>query len=144
MSWSWIPENPPVWDPAKAAVIGAAPPGVFHFEKAMPGDLLPGSWWRVEDEGRVLGYGWMDHGWGDAEVLLAVAPAARGSGVGTFILDRLEDEARAQGINYIYNVVPTVHPDREGLSRWLEARRFRGDSGEGLLKRAVPGVRSRA
>ena len=70
------------------------------------------------------------------EILLAVAPDARGAGLGTYILDRLEDEARTRGLNYLYNVVRPTHPDREAVSRWLAARHFR-PSDEGHLKRAV-------
>ena len=56
---------------------------------------------------------------------------------GTFILDRLEDEAAKQGINYLYNVVPAKHPDPERLTRWLQRRGFVASRNDGLLKRAV-------
>ena len=100
------------------------------------GDLAPGEWFRVEDGGTVVGYGWMDCTWGDAEILLAVDPAARGRGVGTFILDRLEEEAASRGLNYLYNSVRPGHPERESVTRWLTARRF-APAGDGLLKRRV-------
>ena len=93
-------------------------------------------WWRVEEDGEVLGYGWMDCTWGDAEILLVVDPRHTGKGAGSFILDRLEKEAQAHGLNYVYNVVRPTHPDREGITRWLEARRF-AESVDGLLKRQV-------
>ena len=56
---------------------------------------------------------------------------------GTFILDRLEDEAAERGINYLYNVVPEAHPDRVGLERWLQRRGFVASQEGGLLKRRV-------
>lgn len=141
MAHRWIHESPAYWDAPKAEIIGAAPEGTFGargYEKLDPGALVPCDWWRVEDEasGDVVGYGWMDITWGDGEILLAVHPKKRGEGVGTFILDRLEAEARERGLNYLYNVVPENHPEAEAISAWLEARRFQ-QSEDGKLHRAV-------
>lgn len=137
MQLAWIHEAPPRWDADKARVIGAAPEGVFKLGPREPGSVLPGDWWRVEDGGRAVGYGHMDHSWGDAEILLAVDPSLQKSGVGTFILDRLEGEAAGRGINYLYNVVPDAHPDKAGLTRWLQRRGFTASKGDGLLRRPV-------
>jgi GNAT superfamily N-acetyltransferase len=137
MNLRWIHENPPRWDARKQEIVGAAPAGVFepvHFES---GQLIPAEWWRVEDGTQIVGYGWMDTTWGDAEVLLAVDPAVQGRGVGTFILDHLEREAASRGLNYLYNVVRPAHPKREETARWLTDRGF-VDSGDDLLKRHVP------
>jgi GNAT superfamily N-acetyltransferase len=136
MSLEWIKESPPYWDGDKAAVVGGAPDGIFEISSYNDGDLIAAEWWRVEEAGTVLGYGWMDHTWGDAEILLVVGEEARGRGVGTFILDRLEEEARDRGLNYMFNVVRPTHPDREGVTRWLEGRGFKA-SEDGLLKRQV-------
>ena len=137
MSLTWRRESPAHWNADKQRIIGGAPPGVFAIGPLADGDVVPGDWWRAEHDGRVVGYGWMDHSWGDAEVLLAVDPVAQQSGVGTYILDRLGDEAAARGINYIYNVVPEAHPDKAGLTRWLQGRGFVASHEGGLLKRAV-------
>ncbi|MEM9188906.1 MAG: GNAT family N-acetyltransferase [Myxococcota bacterium] len=133
----WIKENPPYWDKHKAAIIGAAPAGTFA--QAFPseiGTLLSGQWWRVERNREVAGYGWMDVNWGDAEILLCTHPGVRRTGIGSFILEQLENEALEQGVNYIYNVVNADHPEREELTRWLTARSFSG-SEDGKLLRAV-------
>ena len=137
MPLTWTHESPARWDADKQRIVGDAPPGVFSIGPFRTGDVLAGDWWRVEDAGRVVGYGWMDYSWGDAEVLLAVDPAARRSGAGTFILDRLEEEAAGRGINYLYNVVPDAHPDRAGLESWLRRRGFAPSQEGGLLKRTV-------
>ena len=137
MSFVWVHESPALWDAGKQAIVGGAPAGVFKMPKAAPGDLLPGEWWRAEKDGLVVGYGWLDTNWGgDAEVLLAVAPSARGTGAGTFILDQLEREAAAAGLNYLYNVVQPTHPEGVAVKRWLEKRRFKA-SDEGRLIRRV-------
>ena len=137
MSLGWMHESPALWNADKQHIVGKAPAGVFTFGALAEGDVVPGDWWRVVDNGHVVGFGWMDHSWGDAEVLLVVDPVAQRSGVGTFILDRLEDEAASRGINYIYNVVPEAHPDRADLTRWLQGRGFVASHEGGLLKRAV-------
>lgn len=137
MSLEWIHESPARWDPAKASVIGSAPPRVFDFSKYDAGALLPGDWWRVERSGKVLGYGWMDATWGDAEVLLCVSSDERASGVGTFIMDKLEEEARKRGLNHLYNVIPAAHPEPEQLRAWLTKRRYAPSEDGKVLRRVV-------
>jgi N-acetylglutamate synthase-like GNAT family acetyltransferase len=136
MPLAWHRESPAVWDADKQRIIGGAPAGIFALTGGSE-TVLPGDWWRVEDDGAVVGYGWMDYSWGDAEVLLAVDPARQSSGVGTFILDRLDDEAAARGLNYLYNVVPPAHQDKPTLKRWLLQRGFTGSLEGTLFKRAV-------
>ena len=74
--------------------------------------------------------------WGDAEILLATDPEHRGQGVGTFVLEHLEHEAKERGLNYVYNTVRPTHPDREAVTAWLEKRGFE-PSEDGSLLRAV-------
>jgi GNAT superfamily N-acetyltransferase len=143
MSLEWIHENPPRWDRQKAAIVGGSPRGIFELGDYAEGDLIPGEWWRVEEDGSVLGYGWMDSTWGDAEILLVVRADRQKQGVGTFVLDHLEKEALARGLNYLYNVVRPTHPDGEAVTGWLKSRKFE-ESSDGLLKRRVSSTSSRA
>lgn len=139
MALAWIHENPAVWDTDKARIVGEAPTGIFdtRYSTTREGQLVPGDWWRVEDpDGRTVGYGWLDVVWGDAEILLATAPGETGRGIGSFILTKLEDEARARGLNYLYNVVRPTHPDGDRVTAWLIERRF-APSADGRLLRAV-------
>lgn len=138
MGLVWIAENPPTWDEGKQRIVGGAPAGVFdsRYGALALGALVPGEWWRVEDRGRTVGYGWLDVNWGDAEILLATDVEARGRGVGSFILVELEKEAHARGLNYLYNVVRPTHPDGERISAWLAARGF-VPSVDGRMLRAV-------
>jgi GNAT superfamily N-acetyltransferase len=139
----WIHESPPRWDPTKAAILGASPAVFGGLLGRQVGDLISGEWWRVEDDAAVVGYGWLDHTWGDAEILLAVAPAARQRGVGTFILDGLEREAAARGLNYMFNVVPKAHPDPKGFTRWLASRGFEPAHDDLYRRRVRPAPPSR-
>lgn len=138
MPFEWIAESPATWDEGKRRVVGGAPAGVFDSRYAsLPvGSLVPGEWWRVEDQGRAVGYGWLDVNWGDAEILLATDVEARGRGVGSFILAQLEAEAHARGLNYLYNLVRSTHPDGARVSAWLATRGF-APSVDGRLLRAV-------
>jgi len=134
----WVQESAPTWDADKQRVFATVPPGVFDVGGEHGADLL-GEWWSARDEsGRAVGYGWMDSGWGDVEVLLAVDRDAQDRGVGSFILEHLEQEASGRGENYVYNVVRTSHPDRERLHDWLAVRGYRGsDKDEALRKRVA-------
>ena len=90
----------------------------------------------MTDGGEVAGYGWLDSEWGDARITFVVAPGQRGRGVGAFILEHLEDEAAARGLNYIYNVVPGSHPDGAWIRNWLSLHGFH-EASRGQLRRQV-------
>lgn len=134
----WIKEGTARWDDDKQRVVGDAPVGIFdrRYAELSLGDVVPGEWWRVEDDGEVVGYGWLDIVWGDAEILLASAPDARGRGVGSFILSKVDNEARRHGVNYLYNVVRPTHPDAARVIAWLEKRGFKA-SEDGSLRCSV-------
>ena len=135
---SWSHEPNPTWDADKQRVIGSAPAGVFDLGYA-DGAPLPGDWWSARTaDGVVVGYGWLDATWGgDAEILLAVDGAARQRGVGSFVLSRLEDEAAARGLNYVYNTVRSTHPQRDDLHDWLAVRGYRGGTSDTTLRKRV-------
>lgn len=135
MTREWIHESPARWDEGKEAVLGGAPAGALDLEPLRRSPVLPGDWWRVEDDGRVVAYGFMDSVWGDAEVLVAVRPDAQGKGLGAFVLGRLEDEARGQGLRYLYNVVRPTHPQEASVTRWLLRRGFKASDEGGVLRR---------
>ncbi|MCO7191750.1 GNAT family N-acetyltransferase [Pseudonocardia sp. McavD-2-B] len=137
-TWDWIPETPATWDDRKGRVLDGLDPALFGLGRPGDGDPLGDEWWRVEDaDGTTVAYGRLDGSWGDAEILVLVAPAARHSGVGSFVLERLEAEAGRRRLNYLYNVVPHGHPDPEPVTAWLAARGFaRNDVGE--LRKQVP------
>lgn len=138
MALNWIHETPGRWDANKQRIIGDAAKGIFdtRFQQCNEGDLLPCDWFRVEEDNRVLGYGWLDVNWGDAEILLATAGEAEGRGIGTFILDQLENEAQKRGLNYLYNAVRPTHPQAVRVTEWLMKRGF-SPSEDGRLLRAA-------
>jgi N-acetylglutamate synthase-like GNAT family acetyltransferase len=132
----WVREEDPRWDADRQRVFTTVPEGVFRAETRLPGDRLPGDWWRVEGPDGVIGYGWLDDVWGDAEILLAIQADSRGVGAGAFALQRLEDEAAARGLNYVLNVVRDTHPDRDAVTAWFRARGFVGTE-DGRLRKQV-------
>lgn len=137
MGLTWNAEQNPRWDAGKQRIVGGAPQGAFHLGELAPDAPVPGEWFRVEDQGRAVGYGWMDVVWGDGEVLLAVDPAAQRRGIGTFILDHLEQEAASRGLNRIYNTVRPSHPERAAVSTWLRGHGFSAPDGDEALVREV-------
>lgn len=140
MPLTWTHESPAYWDADKLRIVGGAKDGIFDskvYGQYKEGDLIAGEWWRVEKDGSTVGYGWMDTTWGDAEILLAVDSARQKSGVGTFIMDHLEKEAVARGLNHLYNVVRPTHPDAAELTAWLKGRRFEPSEDGKLLRRVV-------
>ncbi|MGV9826502.1 DUF6158 family protein [Gordonia sp. NPDC003429] len=135
---SWIHEQSPTWDTDRERIIGHAPEGVFDFA-SRPGDRMTGEWWRAEDADGVVGYGWMDSAWGDAEILLAVETHRQSHGAGTFILDHLESEAAARGVNYVYNTVRGDRAHRARVRGWLAGRGYAADPGGEILRKRVGG-----
>lgn len=138
MALTWNAERPAHWDADKARIVGDAPTGAFdtRYRNLKVGDVVPGDWWRVEENGAVLGYGWLDVSFGDAEILLATAPSAQKKGVGAFVLDHLDAEARARGLNYLTNIVRPSHPQAKQVTAFLEKRGFKA-SEDGRLVRPV-------
>ena len=135
-SLQWVHEDDPRWDADRDRVFSTVPEGVFRSDARQRGERLSSDWWRVERDGRVLGYGWLDDVWGDAEILLAVDAAERGSGIGAFVLQHLEAEASARGLNYVLNVVRPTHPDRAEVTAWLEHHGF-SPAEDGRLRKQV-------
>jgi N-acetylglutamate synthase-like GNAT family acetyltransferase len=135
-SLAWARDADPRWDADRERVFGTVAPGVFPDVAREPGGELPGDWWRVEVDGRVVGYGWLDDVWGDAEILLAIEEPVRGTGAGSFALARMEEEARARGLNYVLNVVRDTHPDHAAVTDWFLAHGFTGTE-DGALRKQV-------
>ena len=134
----WVHESIAHWDADKARIVGGARSGSLPegIARRAEGDVLPDDWWRVEHDGRCVGYGRMDVTWGDAEILLVVEPEAQHRGVGSFILEQLEHEARAGGLNYLYNQVQPEHPAHDEITGWLRNRAF-SQTEDGKLARAI-------
>jgi len=136
MALHWTKEDNPHWDSDKQRLFGSHELASVGVEPPAPGSVIGDEWWRVtDDDGTVVGYGWLDSEWGDAQITFLVDPARRGAGIGNFIVDRLEDEAAERGLNYIYNVVPDTHPDAAWMTQWLTLRGF--SPGTGDLRRHV-------
>lgn len=136
MTLSWH-RDLPVWDQNKQRIVGGTPQGVLdeRYGDIQEGESVPCNWFRVEQDSAVVGYGWIDVVWGDAEILLATSKDARKGGIGTFILDKLDEEARGMGLNYIYNMVRPTHPQGEILSAWLVKRGFERKPDGRLVRR---------
>lgn len=142
MTYRWEKEDPPRWNADKQRIFGDLELASVDLRRPADNAVIADEWWRAVDEhGTVVGYGWLDSEWGDAQISFLVVPGERGEGIGAFIVDRLEDEARTRGLNYIYNVVPASHPDRAWMTNWLTSHGFT-DSGSDLRRRVRAAARS--
>lgn len=139
MALDWVSEPKATWDADKARIIGGAPQGAFdrRYKTLKSGDSLPGDWFRAIDGGKIVGFGWLEIEFGDAEILLATDPSCEGKGVGTFVINKLEGEAKKRGLNYVYNVVRPSHPDKERVTTWLKKRGFAASEDGSLLRAAA-------
>jgi GNAT superfamily N-acetyltransferase len=141
MTLHWVKEDTPRWDPDKQRLFGPDELAAAGYEPSAPGAPVADEWWRVtDDDGTVVGYGRLDSEWGNAEITFLVDPARRGAGIGAFILDRLEEESAARGLNYIYNVIPSTHPAPDWITHWLTLHSF--VPGASDLRRQVRHVRT--
>jgi GNAT superfamily N-acetyltransferase len=137
----WIKEDVPRWDSDKQRLFDDTALLSVGMDRPAADAALADEWWRVvDDDGDVVGYGWLDSEWGDAQITFFVDPSRRGEGVGSFVLDRLEAESRKRGLNYVYNVVPDSHPDRHWMTVWLQ-RHGLHESSHGDLRRDVNALR---
>jgi benzoate-CoA ligase family protein len=135
----WTREDAPRWDEHKQAAFGDAELAATGLTRSPAGAPVADEWWRVTGaDGGVVGYGWLDTEWGDARISLLVLPGERGHDYGSFILDQLEAEAGRRGLNYIYNVIPASHPDRDWMAAWLTRHGF-AQSAHGDLRRKLQG-----
>ena len=136
MTLHWAKEDSPRWDADKQRLFGPAELAATGLTPPPPGAPVADEWWHVADAaGTVVGYGWLDSEWGDAEVTFLVAPGQRGTGVGEFIVDHLEGEAAGRGLNYISIVNPPSHPSADGVRGGRPRRGF--VPGTGDLRRQV-------
>jgi GNAT superfamily N-acetyltransferase len=140
--FEWTREDSPRWDADKQRVFGPAELAATGLTPPAADAPVADEWWHVTDESRqVVGYGWLDSEWGDAEVTFVVAQGRRGERIGEFIVDHLEAEAAARGLNYVYNVVPVASPDAAWVTGWLIGHGFAadtaGEAGGGVLRRRV-------
>lgn len=131
MTLHWTKEDDPRWDAAKQRLLGPDELAAVGLDPPAPGTPVADEWWQVTGDDRAIaGYGWLDSEWGDAQITFWVAPARRGAGVGDFIVDHLENEAAARGLNCIYNVVPPGHQDPDWITGWLTRRGFVPGTGD--------------
>ena len=137
MTLAWIKQDAPRWDADKRRVFGDAELASVGLERPVDDAAIADEWWAVTRDGEIVGYGWLDSEWGDAEISFVVAPVARGVGIGGYVVDHLTAEAASRGLRYLYNVVPDSHPDPAWMTRWLTDQGFHPGT-DGSLRRTVP------
>ena len=79
------------------------------------------SWWSATA-------GWTQRGAAMPKSSSRLDPDCRATGIGSFILEHLEEEAAKRGLNHVHNTVRETHPDRDGVHDWLAIRGYKGGS----------------
>ncbi|AKT50153.1 ribosomal protein S18-alanine N-acetyltransferase [Arsenicicoccus sp. oral taxon 190] len=106
--------------------------------------------WDDPARGGVVGYAGLDHGTDVADVMtVAVAPAARGLGLGRRLLDELVDRAAGGGAEALLlevradNAAARALYDRSGFETISVRRRYYqpGDVDALVMRRHLPGIR---
>ena len=114
----WVREDNPRWDADKDRLFGDLELASVGLSRPAVGAAVADEWWQATDAaGVVVGYGWLDSEWGDAEITFMVAPAYRGAGVGDFIVGELGARGRRAGAE--------LHLQQgacQSSGRWLDDR----------------------
>lgn len=112
----------------------------FRALKRLLADAGLGTVWVVEEEGRILGYAVIAHGfsleYGGRDAFLDeffVTRRARGRGLGTALLDAAEAGARRDGVSTLHLEVEDGNPRAAGLYR----RRGFGGNARRLLSKPL-------
>jgi len=86
----WTKEDAPRWDADKQRLFTTEALAAVGMEAPQAGYAIADEWWQVtNDGGDVVGYGWLDTEWGNAQIALLVGDGHRGRGIGDFILRQL-------------------------------------------------------
>ena len=69
MTLHWTKEDTPHWDADKQRLFGPDELAAVGFREPALGAAIADEWWRVtDDDGTVVGDGWLDSEWGDARI----------------------------------------------------------------------------
>ncbi|GEM_PF-5388488 len=114
----WIKEDKAIWNENKARIIGSNI-GSFFLDFPVQSDILPGEWFNLTDEnGEIVGYGWINVSEGDAEISVAIDGKYQGRGYGSQIIDNLYREVESLGFEEIIVVVRQENPNASDVVKW--------------------------
>lgn len=109
-----------IWDIEKETIFEKIEKGTFEFCNLEIGSKLEQGWWKLVDENeRVLGFGWINYKNDDFEISLAVNEDSRGTGFGSFIVKELEGIAKEQGFNETAAIIKQSNPNSSKMVEWF-------------------------
>lgn len=111
----------PCWDTEKQSSIGSWS-GRFNGlpTKSHIGVSLPGSWWRVTDNGSLCGFMWMVSILEDpSTVELEACIVSPGEGVGSTALSLVCSALKGQGATTVIATIQHTNPDASKVEKWL-------------------------
>ncbi|MFE4354013.1 GNAT family N-acetyltransferase [Peribacillus butanolivorans] len=120
-----IKEENPIWDIEKENIVGKVEGGTFNLDNLEVGTQLHQEWWKlIDDNDRVLGFGWINYENGDFEISLAVHKDYQGSGSGSIIIEGLESIAKEKGFNKTVAIVKKTNPNSLKMIKWLYQKKY--------------------
>jgi GNAT superfamily N-acetyltransferase len=121
-----IKEEHSVWDTEKEIIFAEVSDGTFdNLNNLELGSQLNQEWWKlIDDNERVLGFGWINYENGDFEISLVVDTNHQGEGLGSFIIEKLEAIALEKGFNEVVAIVKKTNPNSEEMIDWLYKKSY--------------------
>ena len=115
-----IKDGESIWDIAKETIIGKVEEGTFEFYNLELGSKLNQEWWKlVDDNERVLGFGWINYAHDEFEISLAVDEDSRGDGLGSFIVEEFERIAKEKGFNETLAIIKHSNHNSLKMVEWF-------------------------
>jgi GNAT superfamily N-acetyltransferase len=113
-----------IWDESKKNIIGSNP-NAFNLGNVENDAKLQDDWWAlINDEGEVLGYGWIKYENNEAELSVSVHSKFQNKGFGSRILINLEQEAIKQGSNKLIAVIQESNSIGKDVITWLYNNKY--------------------
>lgn len=119
-------EDPALWTVEKQNLTEGYP-CCFNIGPCALGQELDGSWFRATSEdGSFIGFGWWTPYDGEPNTReISIALVSPGEKKGGELLDRLEEQGRADGVAKFFAIVGTDHPEKEKVRGWLLRHGFK-------------------
>ncbi|MCM0625132.1 GNAT family N-acetyltransferase [Lysinibacillus sp. OL1_EC] len=115
-----IKEENSIWNIEKETIVAEAGEGTFDNSNSELGTLLNQEWWKlIDDNERLIGFGWVDYENDDFEISVAVTKEYQGLGLGSFILVELEHIAKEKGFNETVAIVKESNQESDKMIKWL-------------------------
>ena len=116
-----IKEDNPIWNLEKNRIFTSIDQGTFEYnlKELGLGIALEHEWWKLVENKKVLGFGWINYTNDDFEISFVVYDDYTGKGLGSFIINELEKLGESKGYRKILAIVKETNPNSEKIIEYL-------------------------